>query len=296
MNSINGWIDYDYTIKSGRATFSVELNPKSLAVDGKVFHKEADRVAQEIYDTNKNVYVAFSGGIDSEYVTETFRRNGIPVTPIIFTAEDLNELDVWWAFRYCKENNIEPVVINQSIDDFTKDIISLGQQFGLRPAPGPYVINLATKYAKERGGVVVSGSGLHSPWPDVLFDQMKPTRFGYSFDDKTIQKEGYYFNLPEIITHQLCDDQPFSFFNWDPQIMYTYMMEYDTSHDSAWNKAKLMGRDPRPKNVGYPDYYWRTHPLLVAEHRRRKFLPGKLTETAWMGTREEILKILTEGR
>ena len=56
-----------------------------------------DEIAQEIFHKYKNIYVAMSGGIDSEWVAKCFHRQGIPFTPIIYEAEDLMGADTWWA-------------------------------------------------------------------------------------------------------------------------------------------------------------------------------------------------------
>lgn len=75
-----------------------------------------------LYD---NLYVAMSGGIDSEFVAQTFLDLGIPFKPIIFRVSDLNELDIWWAFKWCRDNSIEPVVVDATIEDWSTRLSSV---------------------------------------------------------------------------------------------------------------------------------------------------------------------------
>jgi hypothetical protein len=79
------------------------------------FDQVCDQTAQEIYNQHKNLYVALSGGCDSENVANTFYRNKIPFTPIILIYDNVNHqdqmLESWYAIQWCKKHNIEPWII-----------------------------------------------------------------------------------------------------------------------------------------------------------------------------------------
>ena len=289
----DGWIHYDYSIVNQRATFSVALKPTSEAKDDVSFIQASDDVAKELHQTYGKIFVAMSGGIDSEYVANTFLRNQIPIQPIIFKAEDLNELDVWWAIEWCKTNNIEPVVIKQSIKQFCAGLIAQSHRFGVRWFPGVYAINQCAEYAKKNGGVLVTGSGNYTHYPDLVLSQMKKTSQDvYKYDDYRIVEDGYYTHLPFLVSHQLNPEMPLGFYEWNPQIVYSYVKEYDLNFNSAENKARIMGCDRRPKNVGYPEYFWRTEPLLQEENRKRRFITTPQTEVDYLGSREQVMNLL----
>lgn len=289
----DGWINYDYEVINQRATFTVKLNPNKFARDDISFSQASDDVAKELYQTHGKIFVAMSGGIDSEYVANVFLRNKIHFQPIIFKAEDLNELDVWWAIEWCKKNNREPVIIKQSIKQFCEGLIKQSHKYGVRWFPGVYAINQCAEYAKKHGGVLTTGSGNYTHYPDLVLSQMKKTSQDvYKYDDYRIVKDGYYFHLPFLVSHQLNPEMPISFYDWNPQIVYSYVKEYDLTYNSADNKSRIMGCDRRPKNVGYPEYFWRTEPLLQEENRKRRFITTPQTEVDYIGTKDELMNLL----
>jgi hypothetical protein len=98
-----GWIHYDYEVVNSKARFNVELKPITLAKTYCSFKKAADDVAEEIYETYGPLVIAMSGGIDSEFVATTFLNKGIDFKPVIFMAEDLNELDVCKRPIHCTD-------------------------------------------------------------------------------------------------------------------------------------------------------------------------------------------------
>jgi hypothetical protein len=289
-----GWIHYDYEVVNSKARFNVELKPTTLAKTYCSFKKAADDVAEEIYETYGPLVVAMSGGIDSEFVATTFLNKGIEFKPVIFMAEDLNELDVWWAFEWCKKHNIEPTVIMYGMYKFTKALTENAEKYGHRYFPGVLAIDVIAKYAESIGRVSVSGSGNHTHYPDLVLGQMKLDGSSmYQYHDVKLGEDGYYAHLPEIISHQMNPKHPFSFFNWNPQIMYSYIKEYDVNFDSAYNKARIMGCDRRPKNVGYPEYFWRHEPSLKSYLQKFKLNRQEQTEVDYLGTRDQILNLLT---
>lgn len=55
--------------------------------------------------TDKEIVVLYSGGLDSEWVLESFRLANIPVTALVVVYSDgLNQHDVLWAQAYLKRN------------------------------------------------------------------------------------------------------------------------------------------------------------------------------------------------
>ena len=289
-----GWIHYDYEVVNSKAKFNVELKPTTLAKTQCSFKKAADDVAEETYETYGPLVVAMSGGIDSEFVATTFLNKGIDFKPVIFRAEDLNELDVWWAFEWCKKHNIEPTVITYSLPKFTALITQNAEKYGTRFFSGPLAIDVIAKYAESIGRISVSGSGNNTHYPDAVLSQMRIDGSSkYQYNDAKLRADGYYAHLPELISHQMNPQQPFSFFNWNPQIMYSYIKDYDLNFDSAHNKARIMRCDRRPKNVGYPEYFWRTEPAFKPYLHKFKLNRQEHTEVAYLGTREHILNLLT---
>lgn len=290
----DGWIHYDYEVVNSRARFNVSLKPTALAKPNITFKHAVDLVAEEFADTYKNLCVAMSGGIDSEFVATTLFNKGIKFTPVIFMAEDLNELDVWWAIEWCKTHNVKPTFIIYPLHKFTTELTQNAEKYGHRYFPGSLAIDVVSRYADSIGAKCVTGSGNYTHYPDLVLSQMKKDgSTSYEYNDVRLNQDGYYAHLPEIISHQMNPSHPFSFFNWNPQIMYSYINEYDINFDSAANKAKLMGCDRRPKNVGYPEYFWRHEPAFRVFNNKFRQNTQAHTEVDYLGTRDQMLNLLT---
>ena len=66
-----------------------------------------------------NIFVFYSGGIDSEYAIAVFKHMNISVTPVIINfKDDLNSHDTHYAFKFCRNNGIEPIVIDFDFIEF----------------------------------------------------------------------------------------------------------------------------------------------------------------------------------
>lgn len=96
--------------------FQVYLNPQKFQkVD---FNTACEESAVEIYQKYKTLYLAFSGGMDSDYILRIFHRLKIPITPIIVCYG--NEKENEYAYKTCKELKINPVVIKPTTEEFIK--------------------------------------------------------------------------------------------------------------------------------------------------------------------------------
>jgi len=254
----------------------------------------ARNVAEDIYSTHKNIYVAMSGGIDSEFIARTFLELGIPFQPIIFKVSDLNALDIWWAEKWCRDNGVVPVIVEASVSDWVSRIVKISKDFCGRFGSGSATISFVHDYVLERGGDLVTGAGFLEYFPDENLDYMQT-----NFKDSSMHnsdgtpKNGYLLHEPDMIQKIMYPSAPFNFLSWNPEIVLSYVYHRDMTLDSAANKAKIMNCLPRPKNIGVPNCFFMLHP------RARKWVGIKnnigTSEAAWVGTKEEIINILTSG-
>ena len=115
----NNW----FSINLESSPFRLKFNTRAskLYTD---FDKAADNTAQLLQQSwgEKNLYLALSGGIDSELVANTLLRNKIKFTPIILKIDEINALETWYAEYWCKQNNIQPVILQYTIDDLIQKI------------------------------------------------------------------------------------------------------------------------------------------------------------------------------
>lgn len=59
--------------------------------------------------SDKEIVVMYSGGLDSEWVCESFYLAGVKFTPLIVNYEGANEHDLVWARKYLEQRKITPI-------------------------------------------------------------------------------------------------------------------------------------------------------------------------------------------
>ena len=97
--------------------WEVQLEPCTRFPDN--FYKESIRAAKLIDSAiDAPLVLLFSGGLDSEYMLNIFKSANIDFKVAIISYGDYNIHDNRYAFKYCKENNIEPIVIDIDMDKF----------------------------------------------------------------------------------------------------------------------------------------------------------------------------------
>ncbi len=253
------------------------------------FNQAAKNVALDIAANYSNLFVAMSGGIDSEFVARTFLELGIPFTPIIFKVEDLNELDIWWAFKWCRENSLEPVVIEATGDEWVQRLTTISRDFCGRFGAGNGTMSFLYDYVRSVDGKLITGAGFPEYFPDENLSYMW-TRY---IDSKMNNKSGYLIHEPDIIQAIMYSEMPFNFLSWTPEIVLSYVAARDMTKTSAENKSIIMNCHPRPKNIGVGDLFFRTHPVLKNWILIRRKIGT--AEAEYIGSKEDIIQILTTG-
>jgi len=216
----------------------------------------SNEVAQELYETYGKIYVAMSGGIDSEWVAKSFHRQGIPFTPIIYEAEDLQSLDTWWAHKWCAENNVQQITYKEYIHQFINGVVELGVKNCLRTVGGPYIATRLANYAKDQGGFLVMGAGFPEVFPDPNISYISGRFYDNKFinSDGTLKNTGWLFHEADFTINKHCGDHPWNFLSWTPEIVLSYM-SLRTGGTSEFNKAKIFNCLPRPKATGTADIF-----------------------------------------
>lgn len=256
-----------------------------------------DRQAQEIYETYGDIYVAMSGGIDSEWVAKCFRRQGIPITPIIYEAEDTNAQDSWWAHKWCQENGLTPVVYKEYQHQLIYGITQFGVDNCARVVGGPYYMMRLGRYVRDRGGCLVSGAGFPEYFPDPNISYMghRYTDAKFFNSDGSIGRQGWLIHETDIhIDRNIGADHPaWNFLSWRPDIVLAYMAARN-SDTSEHNKARIFDCAPRPKSIGVADWFWRGQNPIVSKWNKIKNQVGN-SEAEFIGDTAQLMAILTTG-
>lgn len=273
MAGHNNWYDIRWEKLQKNNQFTVNFNidkPTRLLS----FQYAADYTANLIYQNNKNLYLALSGGLDSEFVANVLVRNHIPFTPIICTFNKTKEH--YYALEWCDVNNITPLIIDVLEDD--KEFVEYCTQISDTYNTSLHSMSITcyiSSFAKKQGGKLIDGNpilakitnGFYDPitdqfeicWYEFLLELVYPTE----------HVGGFFFHTPELAL--------------------AYATELDISLSDNRAKTKLYG------NVAYRPKNW-PPPLPINDITRRKI---RLTNTTTMSTvncewaKENFINLLT---
>lgn len=296
------WIKYrlnrSYNNPFPDSDMDIYLVPKYACAD---LELDIDQIgnlqAQELHETYGNIYVAMSGGIDSEWVAKCFYRQNIPFTPIIYEAEDINSADTWWARKWCQDHGLTPVIYKEYQFQLVYGIVEFGIKNCARVVGGPYVMSKLGKYVKDQGGCLVSGAGFPEFFPDPNIGYMSQRYVDDKFfnPDGTIKRTGWLLHESDIqIDRSIgADHHAWNFLSWRPEIVLSYInaRDQDTSEN---NKARIFKCAARPKSIGFVDWFWRGQNPIIGKWNKIKNHVGN-SETEYLGPTEQIKAILITG-
>lgn len=151
-------IHQNYIKESGNGlNFNIEVS--SIPYKDTDYFKES-KLAAQIIESNKtgNLYLMYSGGVDSEYALNIFLILGIPITPVIVKLlPNYNNHDVDYAFKFCKSKNLNPLVIDIDYDKFITSGKMLSLALDMRSSLPHYT---TTAHAiLQLDGTVICGDG-----------------------------------------------------------------------------------------------------------------------------------------
>ena len=218
-------IKNNYIKKSGSGdTFNINMDPLPTKFDNHFI--ESCRAAEEIYSLKQGKFhLMYSGGIDSEHALSVFLSLGLEVVPVIVRLNNnYNKHDIDYAFKFCKHNNINPIVIDVDFDIFVKSgkMLELAKQFkcGVHQ-------RLATASALERldGTVIICDNE-----PHIKLDQ---TTGKWNFE---IAEDEYSYEY--AFKHYGVFGTP-NWGNWTAEMTISFLID-ERIQDLARNK--FMGR------------------------------------------------------
>jgi hypothetical protein len=175
------------------------------------FDEATDFTCQQLGDLNKKIFVAFSGGYDSEYVVRSLHKNSINFVPIIVKCGHTHELE--YAYETCEELRLEPIILEISekyfLDFFEEHIINKFDSVGYNSV---YNMVAADYVSKIDNSVLISGN--HFLTGDGIdFIQDAEIFLGYDWDfyvdyflEKPININFFTYNI-EMVYSVIPDSQ-----------------------------------------------------------------------------------------
>lgn len=151
----------NYMRGSGSAdTWHVDIDPPKRKV--KSYFEETKWAIDYIYShIVDETFLLFSGGLDSQYVFNVYRKLGIPFTPVIIrhgdgNGECYNEPEVKYAFEICESAGIKPLVKNFNMTEFFEG--GEATEMGESVECGSFKLLPTLKTMSELPGFVVFGN------------------------------------------------------------------------------------------------------------------------------------------
>jgi hypothetical protein len=143
-------------------SWKVEIDPPRRKI--KSYFEESCISANEIYSNKTgHLYLLFSGGLDSQYVFNIFKRLKFNFTPIIirlqgrYHNEDYNAHESKYAIEECQRNNVDPLIIKFDFDKFLEsgELFEICNEIQL----GHHHLAMRMKLITMIDGFVVQGDG-----------------------------------------------------------------------------------------------------------------------------------------
>jgi hypothetical protein len=293
----NKWLRYHFngnpTRQNDADNFEATFLPSDVPTQILDFKTACIRVAEDIASTlnGRKLYVAMSGGCDSETVAKTFHSLKIPFTPIIhetyYLGLEAYYADTWWAKRWCQTAGIEPIIKKSTFPEMFADNKPIADRIkGRKLYPMQNVV--LAEYAKQHDGVLVNGQGFLEYYPDLTLDYLKDIVHdpGFFEDNKLrsgwlIHEDDFYIDMNDPGYH------PYNFLSWNREIALSYVSSRNMSISSEENKFKIMKCLPRPK-LGVPEVAW----VFLKEYQDRLKRQYGSSEVCFLGTHQELLERL----
>ena len=144
----------NYITSSGSgSTWNVEITGPSRPT--KSYYEETVIAAEMLWAQKQgNLHLCYSGGLDSEYVLAVFKTLGMPIRPVIMRTQ-YNHLETRYAFKYCEENSITPIVIDLDYDNFIESGKFLEIASATKCSAYQYIANMWL--TSQLDGTVITG-------------------------------------------------------------------------------------------------------------------------------------------
>jgi hypothetical protein len=247
-----------------RIDFQITFNPQPFHAMS--FDAAADLNAQRIAARSNNIWLALSGGMDSEFVANVFLRNSIPFTPIIF-SDTIYPDESHNAIHWCKLNGIKPFMISDTFDNtrFSEKLTQICRSLNLISVNGALQIYFSHIVNKE-GGQLVTGLGDpfdvdHPVYPDVMTTKIEIPEWDFYIDELTTGNVG-------------------AFYSYSPELMHAMVRDMDYSLSLQEAKSKIYGIHFRTKIRNYSKTISSVYDLMSE----------KLGEDYFrMGSKDEVL-------
>jgi hypothetical protein len=229
MITSNNWLKSNILeyVRSSTVDFKVwfDLYPFKIMSFREATDLTVQSIAKDFW--GRPLYIALSGGADSEYVFRSFVRSNVPITPIIIETP-MNITELQYASRVLRELNIKPIVIKVSESELTRYFLeTIHTKLKSMALNSSYSL-IATQHVNSVGGVMVNGDHIIN-------------------DDGTIVCNEFEF-FPNNVIYKDC----IGFYYYTLELCYAMVKQIKANEPVADYKTRVYNTSWRPKF--YPIY------------------------------------------
>lgn len=221
---INNWINVEHDYCSLDFTNLKILNKKD----------SIDYTIEMLTNNYDNLYLSLSGGIDSEFVANCLLERGIKFTPVIVDFK-LNSIELWYAYYWCRINNITPKVITVPFDDLFEKFPLIAKKYNVSFISALDFI--VEEYVSDRGGHLLNSSACPFDREDC-------------FDDRLTNKINPLLEIDSFdfgIDLEFPNKHPSSFLMYTPEMFYSLISSLDYQKPIQLALLEFYDIIPRPK-------------------------------------------------
>jgi len=280
MLSKNSWIHLSWDgkpIRSGPENACVDLHSKGNLMS---FDQACNQTAHEIYAKYPRIYLALSGGCDSENIANVLYRNRIPFVPVIVIYDHIvnnHQPENAYALQWCQQHGIVPQFVSSK--DFVESMEEKTAWLNVKPRLGYGLITamLLTKFVNQRDGHLVTGYQLEYYPDNEQMTYLEP-QLG-SYHGFVMEESDLYIDTLDKNRH------PYAFHYWSPEILAAFVNQWNPDFTMQQNKSLIYKVAYRPK-MGYS-----TNMLSLTCAGNRALLAKKFgtRDCVLMGTKQTLL-------
>ena len=222
MITKHNWFKTNLDLRTKENVNKFEVSIKPYYFDEEDFNASAARVVHELSIAHNDLYLCYSGGLDSEFVLKVFLENDRKITPVILSTP-FNQTELEYAWKFCDNHNVVPVVLQY-------DKKSILEQLSQKTLLNGYVsilggVNiLIREYVQSVGGKMIHGS-----------------------DEPIFENDRFYVSEWDFYSDYYSGYDCCGFFTYDMSLFYSYASQIPTQGDLQFNKSTLYGLEARPK-------------------------------------------------
>lgn len=226
----NNWIQTNLQDRVyGLCDFGLQITPYRFTNNG--FIENTKQLAYKLVDQHDKLYVAYSGGLDSEFVLKTFVDNKLPITPILVSTS-FNQIELKYALNFCKQANIAPEVISFKDDELIELLHNKTHKRNMFALLGGLPLVLADII----DGKLITGYG-EPFWTVHHYERMLDC---VDYPNLEFCEWDFYLDCYD-------SSHPSGFFTYDIGVFYSMILEADYTLSFNDAKIKLYNLQPRPK-------------------------------------------------